>query len=168
LLKTGAYELFSIFVPCFHRDSKGVKPELVLLRNKYMMCACKTKSRYALRFPNWGKPTRTMSSPHSTLLTPRTAPWKHGGREPIRVGWERGEPRKKIYMPNTERHEDSVPVALSLCLLPRTHVRCNGTLCVAALNGTSYASLVSKASVPDSEREALIRVVCTSHRYACA
>jgi hypothetical protein len=33
-------------------DSKGVKPELVLLvvRNKYMMCACKAKSRQ-LRSP---------------------------------------------------------------------------------------------------------------------
>ncbi|PVH66910.1 hypothetical protein PAHAL_1G380600 [Panicum hallii] len=61
------------------------KPELVHLQ---------TKSRYALRFPNWGKPKRSMSSPHSTLVTKNSAmETRRPGTDSRRVGTRRA--RKK-------------------------------------------------------------------------
>jgi len=63
-----------------------------------MMCACKTKSRYALRFPNWGKPTKTMSSPHSTLVTKNSSAMetRRPGTNSRRLGTRRAK-EKDIY-----------------------------------------------------------------------
>lgn len=101
-----------------------------------------TKSRYALRFPNWGKPTtKTMSSPHSTLVTKNISAMetRRPGTNSRRLGTRRAKEKRYTRLARNDTKIACPCQSRSHCAYHTCTMQWDAVcVSVTALNGTLY------------------------------